>query len=335
MRILYFSVHEILEYDDLRMFTAAGHEVFSCGCYMRPMEKKYEFRQPKPEFFCGSLISAFDIMGLCRDFVELFDVVLVNHFVSPLIQHEESLFCRPVIYRTIGQSTIETEAVIQAFAGRLFVVRYSERERALAGFGRTDAVIYFGKDLADYGEWKGGSHGVTFHNDYLARTSESVPRAPDYLEIIKGLDLKIYSRNNNEFKNWGGVKSLAEMDTLLQEASSYFYVWSVRASYTLNLIEAMLVGTPVVAPSGKYVDKVLTDSNYPNWAIRRYEVGALLSDESAMLYDEAEDARTYLKLAARQDPAVSRMAQRVRVRARQKFDMNFVVERWNEAFGRL
>ena len=68
---------------------------------------------------------------------------------------------------------------------------------------------------------------------------------------------------------------------------------------------------------------------------RLYEVGALLSDESAMLYDEAKDARTYLKLAARQDPAVSRMAQRVRVRARQKFDMNFVVERWNEAFGRL
>ena len=96
-KILYFSCHEILEYDDLRMFTERGHGVFSLGAYASP-DTKGLFRIPKPEFFSATDWKAFNETGcslltrrVSREFASNFDVAIINHYPEWIIDNLKEL----------------------------------------------------------------------------------------------------------------------------------------------------------------------------------------------------------------------------------------------------
>lgn len=64
MKILYFSVHAILEYDEIRMFQSLGHTVFSLGAYYggkasQPFRPEIDFDQAAIQ----EIMDAFQSMG--------------------------------------------------------------------------------------------------------------------------------------------------------------------------------------------------------------------------------------------------------------------------------
>lgn len=107
MRILYLSVHEVLEYDELKIFTELGHECFSHGAYCRP-HLGSSLRPPisempyDPRF--ADLVDRFPKNNLPPEMIEDKDVIIIIHTPSLVIDNWEKIKHKRVIWRSIGQS---------------------------------------------------------------------------------------------------------------------------------------------------------------------------------------------------------------------------------------
>jgi hypothetical protein len=164
-KILYVSIHTVLEYDDLRILTRGGYHVFSLGVFAKPGRSYQHLRRFEPEFLSADDATIAEREGwlACEDryplvprltpeFLDRFDVMLVNHDPTIILHNADLLFSRRrprLIFRTVGQDTFAHEAVLKPFAGRLAVVRYSAREDH-PDLLKTDAVIRFGKYAEEY-----------------------------------------------------------------------------------------------------------------------------------------------------------------------------------------
>ena len=332
LKILYVSVHEVLEYDDLRLLTARGHQVLSLGAYHAPGQA-YSFRPPRPEFFSASLLASYhEHGGLSVSFINSFDVIFVNHDMHWIHERLNQIDNALIVYRTIGQSNSALEHHLSELDDRVKIVRYSNREAGLPGFAKTDAVIYFGKDLDLYSPWFGGKGAITFHNDYVARNEGSVPNVSQYEQICSETPVTLYGRGNNEISNWAGFVSFDEMNNLYRSCSCYLYTYTIAPSYTLSLMEAVLTGAPVVAPSFAFV-AMQNDERRIGWNCKRYEVHNLLEDEEkTLLYDSIDEAKSFLVEANAGGVAIQKMSGRVRERARHIFDMDIIGSQWDDFF---
>jgi hypothetical protein len=334
LRILYKSIHEVLEFDDLRMFTSRGHQVFSIGWY-HSKDNTTDFRVGRDEFYNEALREAWVAsVGMSKEFVDLFDVVIVNHDTSWIEQNIDFLRGKPVIYRSIGQSNKELEILLKGIEENIHIVRYSEKERGIPGFARTDSVIYFAKDVEVYPKWTGGGTPLTFHNNYLDRDWASVPSLQTYTNITSGHEAKLFGFRNEGIQNWGGLISADAMMKEFQNCSCYLFVWTLGPSYTLNLMEAMLVGAPIIAPSISMIEGELRE-RADQWHRERYEVASFLSDKHALIYDTPKQAAEFIVKANERGDDLITMAERIRERARSLFDMRIIGAQWDDLFSRI
>lgn len=340
--ILYVSVHEVLEYDDLIMLTGLGHKVFSIGRYMQPDTAGYLFRQPPERFFQSDLITLLYAEGGLTDvFLSRFDLVIVNHDVNWLVINWHLVHDMPVIYRSIGQSSYGLEAKLKEFEESITIVRYSQAEVDLPHFAKTDKVIYFAKNVDDYPEWVGHGKVLTIHNDYVARDYACVPNVRQYNDILGSEDALLFGQNNDQISKWGGHVQTSDLVEQLQNCSCYLYVWTFSPSYTLNLIEAMLVGAPIVAPSIRMIEKTVQAAagrDHPDigriaeWRPARYEVPTFLQHEKGALYDDEIEATLLLNAAKDRPARILDAARAVRSYARTKFDVKRIGREWNDLF---
>jgi hypothetical protein len=137
-KVFYKSVHEILKYDDLRILQHAGFDVFSRGAFSEMSSAANTFRQHARAFNSEEDIVAAasggittDTSGrerLSKDFAERFDVFVINQDYRFVLDNIEHMRNRPVIYRSIGQSTIGGEAALKAVADEIVTCRYYENE---------------------------------------------------------------------------------------------------------------------------------------------------------------------------------------------------------------
>lgn len=336
MRILYYSVHEILEYDDMSMFTRMGHKVFSLGAYMQPSQSR-TFRPERLEFFDTEMLAEYRRLGLCAEFAERFDVLVFNHEVDVLYRDLSSFGNLPIVYRTIGQSSDHQERVASLLGDRIQIARYSPLDRITEG-AKTDCVISFAKNLSDYDDWHGGARGITFLNDYPARSSDIIPSADVYKEIVGDAEVLLYGRNNEGFRNNRGLADFRDMRGLYANCAFYLYSWSKNAPYTLGLMEALITGAPVIAPSLAFVEEELNSQHDKETADRlasRYEVEAILQDPACLTFSTVAEARSMSASAMSADSSIVDMARRVRDRARCRFDERVVGALWNEQFRRM
>jgi hypothetical protein len=328
MNILYFSAHEVLEYDDLRLLTDLGHSVFAMGIFGLPQSNS-TFREPRPEFFSPQHYTAFNcrehilesgIPKLHRAFVDGFDTIIVNHEPRVLEVNREAFAGKPVVWRTV-QARRATERMAWKAGRNLFVVRHSKRESEPRYFIPANAVIYFGKYEDDYGPWNGLDGSVlTFFND-IAR-GDAIPSVSDYLAIVAGFNALLFGRQNKDISNWQGLASASQQVELLRRCRVYLYVHSELACYTLNFIEALMSGAPILAPSAKFVGSKKHD---PNWRPWRYEVEELLSGGAGLIYDSVDEARELLQAV---------LGGRARERAIELFSAKIVRGNWAEALTR-
>ena len=327
-KILYVSVHEALEYDDLRILHAAGYDVFSVGAFSDPAAQG-RLRSPEPYFArpddfeamrAGGVTTVDGKRRLSRSFVDRFDIVLVNHDPKVIIENRHALENVPVIRRTLGQTSLAHEQSLAPYKALFKTVRYSPREDR-PGFLPADAVIYFGKFPDQYQTYRGGDYLLTFANDTTKRPLR--PKATDYATIVADLPARLHGFGNETVANALGVCAPGEQAALYANCRAYVYVHSTNAAYTLNFMEALLTGCPVLAPSARFID---ADRPNPRWAPQMYEIESLLSEGAGLIYDSVEEARDLLRGTATAEAGV--LSQAARARALQYFDAGKIVAEW-------
>lgn len=324
MKILYFSVHSVLEYDELRLFKLLGHDVFPLGVYFglgatEPREDIFGFAAPVPlrepiafnaeehgllarfdDDGCEFSYSSYPITNcvLTPTFVDRFDVLVVMHDLGFIATHWDLLSRRPVIWRTIGQelASLEKRAAELVMRG-MRIVRYSPVERAIPGYAGETALIRFGKDASEFGPWTGEEAVVlTFANALRQRVPDI---AAMYDAVTQGLPARIGGIGNDGMPGNLGLVGATAQRELYRASRAYFYTAGADIPYTLNLIEAMLSGMPLVAldaPSPYYEVPALLDAGGGLRAADPPAAAALLRrllDDSEYAADVGARARAY------------------------------------------
>lgn len=335
LNVLYFSCSEGLEYDDLRMLTDSGHRVFSIGAFSDPGHPP-QTRQPHPAFHHEGDWSAFRDTGgdlgqrlVGRDFARQFDIAIITHDPTLIQLNLSALGDMPIVYRTVGSSIAPTEAVLASVANRVHIVRCSDKEVGLPGFCRSDDVIYFGKYLDEFPRWVPGSRILTFYDAYPQRSSVTIPKLESYNAIAKDRPLDLYGFANQGASAWRGVSSPVQQTALLRNAALYFYVHSAPVSYASDVVEAMAIGVPVLAPSAKLIMRELGAAAVPcGFVPERYELEDLLDLDDRLLYDSTEEAGVKLQLLMDDLEYRLDLSKRLRKRCREFFDANKIRTQW-------
>lgn len=342
MNVLLITAHSIASYDDLRMLSDLGYDVFNLDAYIDPRHPHVDLRPALPDApVFPDLIAAVDRLGtadnltaakerLPDELIEWADVAIYHHYLP---QWMEPNFDRlraagvRVIWRTCGQSDFTLEDRMAWHRARgLEVVRYSPAEqRFFAGtphWAGQDALIRFGKYLEDFPMWTGPSDGAL---PYVANVTQDMAGRGEHcgltfwIRATAGLTAMPAGPKSMALPGGVGALPLPTMLAYLANAGAYLYTGTVPASYTLGLIEALAVGVPIVSIGAGA------------WAgpDRLFE-GHELSNAS---YDRPEDAHTALN-ALLHDPGLAAEASvDSRRLARSLFDVRAIGQQWRDLLG--
>ena len=214
--LVILSSHAVLEYDDLRMFTRLGYDVFMPGGYadprqpgpLRPAVPEAPYHpelvalvQEQREKHAGESqdwpIIDWGKCDLHPGIIDWADIIMVNCFPESWIAYQwQRIREKRVIWRTIGQSDPAKERLMRPLKAQgLEIVRYSPAERRafepLGIFAGEDAVIRFGKDPADYGPWTGrglyqdGAIWTDHGAPYIANVTQNMKQRGDACDVIR------------------------------------------------------------------------------------------------------------------------------------------------------
>jgi glycosyltransferase involved in cell wall biosynthesis len=315
VNILLLTSHSIAEYDDLRMFTDAGYDVFSIGAYTDPLHPADDMRPP----IAHERANWPDLAALCHaqrvkhaeddpgyvidwakgdlhpEVIAWADVIVVHHFLDPwVIDQWHRIRHKRVVWRTCGQSDPRLErAMAPLHADGLTIVRYSPAEqRFFEGIGvwaGQDALIRFGKYIDDYTGWRGDGAWVgNVTQDMLGRGEAC--GLTFWRESVRDLDARPAGPRSEGLEGGVGKLSPDELHEYLRACRAYLYTGTQPASYTLGLMEAMLTGTPVVsigkgrmvAPALFEADELVPRAYDSPWDARRYLRGLLADPDEAL-----------------------------------------------------
>jgi len=325
MKILYLSCHSILEYDELKLLEEMGHEYFSLGSYIDPQRPVDPIRPALNTKVREHLLhQAPERSKLPKEFVDQFDVVIVMHVPEWITENWGVLKGKNVIWRTIGQSTQAIEKkLFQCRQEGLKVVRYSPREINIVDNIGCDAVIRFYKDPMEFGQWNGLSKQVITFAQNMRHRGEFC-NWELYTKVVQNLPAKLYGPNNENADNLnGGFLTYEEMKQKYKDGSVYFYTGTQPASYTLNFIESLMTGIPVVAIGPKY-------GNSLNIAGDLYEIPDLIHNGvNGYWSDSVEELQGYITKLLENPLLAKKIGDAGRITALELFGKDRIKAQWN------
>ena len=259
MNIALLLSHSIEEYDQVRLLSSLGYNVFSIGGYIDPSRPHDPKRPALPEVQAfPELKAAVDALGTDDNLgaaqthipdavLEWADVILFHHYLDArLFPQWDRVKHKRVIWRTVGQSVEHNERLAAPFRDQgLQIVRYSPKEANIPGYAGADALIRFYKDPADFLPWKGDVRAVINITQHL-KARDPYTNWGFWDAATKGLPAIPLGPGSEEIGGQGEL-SYQGMLEWLSRARVYLYTGTQPASYTLGLIEAMMTGVPVVS----------------------------------------------------------------------------------------
>lgn len=286
MKIHYLSCHSILEYDEVQLLTDLGHEVFSNGAYLDP---RGHITLPRPgikgaTFYeeYAKLASSYPKTNLPDELIEPFDVLIVMHQPDIIINNWNRIKHKKVIWRSIGQSTPDVEARLKLIRNDgLKIIRYSPNEIFIPSYIGGDALIRFYKDENELKDWNGNSGDVlTFSQSLRGRADHC--HYEEIISVINHFDGTVYGPGNDDLgdKNGGSIPHSLQIQKL-QEAGVMVYAGTAPAQYTLSFVEAMMVGTPIVAINSRLANII--------YSFPFYEVENILSTIDGAICNSVEE----------------------------------------------
>ncbi len=348
MNVLLLTSHSIAEYDDLRMLTDLGYDVFSIGAYTDPHFPTDDKRPP-----VWPAVGYNDFADLCDerraemaslygepgpnidwakarlhpDIVDWADAIIVHHFPDRWIGGQwDAIRHKRVIWRTCGQSDPNLEAKMTPFrAEGLEIVRYSPNERKAfepVCFAGEDAVIRFGKYPSDYGPWVGDIAAVGNVTQNMAQRGEACGY-DRWQRVTEGLPTQPAGPGSWALSAGLGPLSYEAMVEYLRHIRAYLYLGTMPASYTLGLIEAMMSGVPVVPVSWSLpLDH--------QWLNRLWEADTLVPLEAKASPD---NARPFLQVLLENRDYAAFRGEEHRQAALALFDVAVVGPQWKAFLG--
>lgn len=302
MKLLYLSCHSILEYDELKLFEEMGIDYFSLGSYIVPTAPTDPIRpalKHVPDPWLTANAPQKD--QLTQEFVDRFDTIVVMHVPEWIIRNWPVIKHKRVIWRSIGQSTTKVEQLLAPFKHEgLEVVRYSPREQFIQGNIGYDAMIRFYKDENEFNHWIGAENQTITFTQNMKHRGEFC-NYDTWCEVTKDIKAKVYGPNNEDMgERNGGFMTYEQMKQKMRDARSYLYTGTQPASYTLNFIEAMMTGIPIVAIGPKYANSLKI-------AGPTYEIHEVITNGiNGFWSDDVKELNKYLK-ALSNDMALARI----------------------------
>ncbi len=350
MRVLYLSCHEVLEWDELCMFTEMqvdGHplEVFSMGAFTNPTQSGGYMRtviphgKYYPDLFGIAMQSDKD--NIHPELLQWADVVIMMHNSAIPSQKEQQRWlvrnwqkftennCK-VIWRSIGQSTPAIETELQGYKKYgLNIVRYSPLEEKLPHYAGQDTLIRFAKDSEEFDNWVGTKKQViTIAQSYKKRGDHL--GFPIFEKITDGFSRRVYGTENADLGEMnGGSPTYGELKQILREARVFFYFGTIPAPYTLSIMEAMMTGIPVVA-----VGKKLRSHNAYGW--ENYEIpDIIVNGVNGFCSDNVEELKQHIKNLMEDDELAQRISIAGRKTAIELWDKTQRMAEWSDFLRRL
>lgn len=324
------TAHSIAEHDDVRMLSDLGYNVFSIGAYSNPRKPGDDKRppllyapyHPELEALCADQMAAKS--HLPEQVIEWSDVIIAHHYLdSWIIPQWHRIRHKRVVWRTCGQSDPRLErAMMPLRADGLTIVRYSPAEQRhferVGAFAGQDALIRFGKYPDDYGLWNGRDAIVANVTQDMAGRGEHCGLTY-YLRSTEGLPAHPAGPGSEKLPGGLGGLTYPGMLSYLRGAGAYLYTGTVPASYTLGLMEALLVGVPVVSIGGEA------------WM---GPADLFEGDElSPLAFNDPLGAKATLQTILRDRDYAESIGKEQRERAVQMFDVGPIGRQWVELLG--
>lgn len=240
MKIWIHSCHAVLEYDQAKMFGELGHEVsgiFDVGSEQRPkIEGVTDRSQPEhgdPDVF---------VIHQMEDF----------HTKAK----EYASLGKPVILMAFGQGSREQHKYVAQLMGEmpnLYLCAYSVKEHTIyaeEGAPREQSkMIRFGKDLKEFGNWRGDLGGVLVMCNDIQNRGDAC--GWDVVKELAQMGVPIVMAGKNtggqHVVSGFGEVHFSELKKLMQRYRVAFNVGTKPAPYTLSLVEQICTGMPVIA----------------------------------------------------------------------------------------
>jgi len=253
VNILYLSCHAILEYDEVRLLSELGHDVFCPGNRDSQERPLIPGRDGSCRWLPPRELAAALRHGPAHVRAELFeraDAIICMHrwrWLQPRWRH---LRRKPVFLRLIGQHDRGLGQAVRRLTDEgLRIIPYWPTDIELNGLtpDQVTGVVRFYKDEAEFSGWTGERRMLlTVCNDIMRADGQACHAAAWRCATI-GLPRLLVGRGNRRFGDFTARVPYWLLKELYRQCLVYFYVGTEPASYTLNLIEAMMTGMPIVA----------------------------------------------------------------------------------------
>ena len=260
---------------------------------------------------------------LTKEFVDMFDCVIVMHIPRWISGNWEAMKHKVVIWRTIGQSITNTEAELRPFREQgLKIVRYSPNEMNIPGYLGGDALIRFYKDPEEYKNWNGKNKRiVTFNQSMQQRTPHC--NFPIYDEVTKSVPRILFGPGNEHLEFSPGKVSFEQLKAEMRNNRAYFYTGTHPASYTLNFIEALMTGIPVIA-----LGPVHGNAQYLGVS-GLYEIDTIIRNSiNGFISDDVDQLRKYCDLLLNDIDLAREIGANGRATALQYFGQETIQTQW-------
>lgn len=327
MNLLLLLAHSIEEYDQVRLLSSLGYDVFSIGAYTDPVHPTDDKRPALPDVAYHADLAALvegDQMAhkthLPDGLIDWADAIIVHHFPDSWIAGQwDRIRHKRVVWRTVGQSDFRIETIMGRLRqDGLQIVRYSPAEwRAFRDeFAGEDALIRFWKDPDEWDGWTGESGAVVNVTQQLIQRGEFT-NGQFWVEATKDLPA-IAIGEGSEVVGGMGVVPYERMKAMLRVGRAYLYTGTQPASYTLGLLEAMMTGIPIVSigPGRMWIPDLFEG----------HELAWQASDSS-------REAHEWLRALLSDDDLASAASVEMRARALALFSPDVVGRQWRDFLG--
>lgn len=342
LKILYLSLHTILEYNELRLFTDSGADVFSVGSsYSNPQSGGEGKRPPlkNMKFHEDLYRLGNDKKNLPNELIEWADVIILMHIDSEtkwIRGNWERMKHKKVIYRSIGQSSPNIERFLKPYRDQgLKVVRYSPNEKNIEDYCGEDAMIRFHQYGDEWPEWKGRRPRVmacvqSFKSRDMGFTRDWVGYRL-WKKSTAGIERIVYGIGNHNMEEWAGEQDFEGIKKAFSEEGCAFVFGTHPAPYTLSIQEMACVGMPM-AVAGEGI-RWLNGAD-PNWSRNQWEVPEMFKG-ACLVAENVEDMTVNIRRLIADHEFAKDLGQKAKQRARELFDVSVIRPQWESFLNSL
>lgn len=332
MKIHYMSVHAILEWEEVSLFTELGHEVFSNGAYLDPKGHKM---LPRPEITGAKYFPEFEKLArihprtnLPPELIEPFDVLMVMHQPEWIVDNWDRMKHKKVVWRSIGQSnpSVENQLRKMKYEG-LKIVRYSPLESQIPGFIGEDAMIRFYKDPDEYNGWNGDTiRVINISQSLFAR--KVFCHYDQIMQITNGFPFLVYGNANDNLGPLnGGDLTYENLKGVYRDNRAFIYGGTWPACYTLSLLEAMMTGIPCVCIGQKTAEEIPEIPHSDRFKF--YEIPSIIKNgQNGFFSDDVNELRDDLDRLLKDKEFAKKIGEAGRETAIQMFAKKKIKDQW-------